>query len=293
MKIEKVAVIGAGFMGSGIAQVSAQAGYAVSLIDLSEASLERAKHTIDWSLTRLAAKDVLQESATAVANRIVATTDYEAARDADLVVEAVFEEVPVKLEVLRALDGICKPGAILGSNTSTIPISTLADATKHPERVIGIHFFGPVPLMRLVEVIPNPKTGETVVEQVLAFARSVGKNPVLVKKDIPGFLMNRIFGAMVCEAIHLVEDGAGSVHDIDQGMCDGFNLHVGPLCIADLAGLDIALNAFAVMHKLDPKRMPEPPVLLRRMVAEGRLGAKSGEGFYRWEANGKRLGPAM
>ena len=293
MKIKRVAVIGAGFMGSGIAQVSAQAGYSVSLIDVDEERLSVAMGSIEWSLAKLEAKNLIDTTAREVAARIETFTGYSAAGAADLVIEAVFEDIDVKLDAMRELDGVCRPDAIIASTTSTIPVTQLAEAHVRPERVIGIHFFGPVPLMRLVEITPNPKTSSDVVEAALAFGVSVGKRPILVKKDVPGFLMNRIFGAMTCEAIRLVEDGAGTIEDIDQGMCDGFNLRVGPLCIADLAGLDVALNAFQTMHDLDPGRMPSPPTLLARMVVDGRLGAKSGEGFYRWEKNGKRLGPAF
>ncbi|MDZ4860826.1 MAG: 3-hydroxyacyl-CoA dehydrogenase family protein [Candidatus Hydrogenedentes bacterium] len=293
MSIHHIAVIGAGFMGSGIAQVSAQAGFHVTLIDLTEARLERARSAIDWSLEKLESKGLLQSSAGNLGKRIKTGTDYNAAREADLVVEAVYEDPSVKLETLRKLDGICRPDTIIGSNTSTIPITTLATASAHPQRVIGIHFFGPVPLMRLVEIIPNPATAAAVVDATLAFTRALGKSPVLVKKDVPGFIMNRIFGAMTCEAIRLAEEGVGTVEDIDQGMCDGFNLRVGPLCIADLAGLDIALNAFKVMHDLEPERMSAPPALLVQLVKDGKLGAKSGEGFYHWADNGRRLGPAL
>ena len=291
--MKRVAVIGAGFMGSGIAQVSAQAGYAVTLVDVAEDRLEFARNAIAWSLSKLENKEQLDAPAAAVANRIQTSTEYTAANDADLVIEAVYEDRAIKLNAISTLDSICRSDTIIGSNTSTLPITQLASASKHPERVIGIHFFGPVPLMRLVEITPAPTTSQAVIDAVLAFGRSVGKNPVLVKKDVPGFLMNRIFGAMTCEAIRLVEDSVGSIDDIDQGMCDGFNFRVGPLCIADLAGLDIALNAFQVMHDLDPTRMPAPPALLVRLVSEGKFGAKSGEGFYRWEKNGKRLGPAF
>ena len=293
MEIKHVAVVGAGFMGSGIAQVSAQAGYRVTLIDIAAERLAFALSSIEWSLAKLEAKDQLGDAASAVAGRIETSVDYTAARGADLVVEAVFEDIGAKRDTLRALDAVCRPDAIFGSNTSTIPIARLAEASARPERVVGMHFFGPVPLMRLVEITPHPGCAPEVVDAALAFGRSVGKRPVLVKKDVPGFIMNRIFGAMTCEAIRLVEDGTGTIEDIDQGMCDGFNLRVGPLCIADLAGLDIALNAFQVMHDLDPARMPAPPALLVRMVAEGRLGAKSGEGFYRWEQNGKRVAAAF
>ena len=293
MQIKSVAVVGSGFMGGGIAQVAAQAGYSVTLLDIESGRLQQALQVIRWSVDKLVKKGFLKDSTDTILNRIKTSTDLADAKEVDLVIEAVFENIAVKHEVLRKLDAICSPRTIIGSNTSTIPITKLAEVTNRPELVIGIHFFGPVPLMRLVEIIPNPNTNKAVVDTIVEFGKSVGKNPVLVKKDIPGFLMNRIFGAMSCEAMRLVESGAGSVEDIDQGMCDGFNMRMGPIGIADLAGLDISLNAFAVMHDLDPENFVEPPAILVRLVKEGKLGAKTGEGFYYWSEDGKRLGPAV
>ncbi len=293
MGFKNIAIVGAGFMGSGIAQVCAQSGFKAVLIDLDEKRLTRARRSIAWSVDKLATKGALPDGVENVLKRITASVSLGAAKEADLVVEAVYEDITLKLDVLAKLDEMCRPQTILGSNTSTIPIAKLAGATMRPDQVIGIHFFGPVPLMRLVEIIPNPQTREDVTEAVLDFAYALGKNPVLVKQDIPGFIMNRIFGAMVCEAVRLVERGVGTIEEIDQGMCDGFNMRVGPLCIADLAGLDVSLNAFNVMHELDPGYSPKAPDLLVRLVSEGKLGAKSGEGFYIWAENGKRQGPAF
>ena len=293
MEFHRIAVVGSGFMGSGIAQVCAQAGFDVVLIDIDQKRLERACASIKWSVEKLASKGALPDTVDHVLDRVSTALSYDAAKGADLLIEAVYERIDLKLEVLAELDGICDTRTVFASNTSTIPITKLAAATKRPERFIGTHFFGPVPLMRLVEIIPNPKTDEEVVRAALDFAHAVGKNPVLVKQDIPGFLMNRIFGAMACEAVRLVERGAGSIEDIDNGMCDGFNMHVGPLCIADLAGLDVSLNAFNVMHDLDPTYAPKAPELLHKLVREGKLGAKTGEGFYLWDDHGKRLGPAF
>ncbi|MBX7257761.1 MAG: 3-hydroxyacyl-CoA dehydrogenase family protein [Candidatus Hydrogenedentes bacterium] len=292
MTLKRIGVVGAGFMGTGIAQVCAQARLDIVLVDVRESQLDRALKTIAWSLNKLAEKGLLDESPKSILNRIVPSPTYDACADADLVVEAVFEELHAKHEVLTQLATICPASTILGSNTSTIPITRLAENMKAPERVIGIHFFGPVPLMKLVEIVPHAATRAAVTQRVLEFIRALGKNPVLVKQDIPGFLMNRIFGVMAIEAIRLVETGAGSVADIDQGMCDGFNMRVGPLAIADAAGLDIMLNACRVMHELDPSRIPEPPALLVDLVKAGNLGAKSGQGFYRWDGV-KRLGSAI
>ncbi|MCL4691514.1 MAG: 3-hydroxyacyl-CoA dehydrogenase family protein [Candidatus Hydrogenedentes bacterium] len=293
MEFQKIAIIGSGFMGSGIAQVCAQAGYQAVLVDIDELRLEKALESVEWSVGKLVSKGALKESMDTILGRIETASSYDAACDADLLIEAVYEEVNLKEKVLSELDEVCGLDTVFASNTSTIPITKLAAATNRANRVIGMHFFGPVPLMRLVEIIPNPQTTDEVVQAALEFARSVGKNPILVKEDIPGFLMNRIFGAMTCEAIRLLERGAGSIEDIDNGMCDGFSMHVGPLCIADLAGLDVSLNAFNVMHALDPDYAPVAPELLHRLVSEGKLGAKTGEGFYRWDEFGKRLGPAF
>ena len=292
MPLQRIGVIGAGFMGTGIAQVCAQAGYQVVLIDVQQRHLERAQTTLAWSLNKLAEKGILKEDPETVLSRIAPSTSREVCAGSDIILEAVFEEEGTKREVLSSVGTICAAPAILGSNTSTIPITRLAQAAPSPERLIGIHFFGPVPLMKLVEIVAHPGTSPSVVETTLEFVRALGKNPVVVKQDIPGFLMNRIFGVMTIEAIRLVESGAGSVADIDQGMCDGFNMHTGPLAIADAAGLDILLNACRVMHELDPGRIPEPPGLLVRLVKGGNLGVKSGQGFYRWEG-GKRQAPAL
>lgn len=293
MTLETVAVIGAGFMGGGIAQVSAQTGHRVVLIDLDETQIEKARKGIAWSLDKLISKKLIEGSVEEIMARITWGTSYGLASDADIVIEAVYEKVEVKQDVLAKLDAVCAPRTILASNTSTIPITLLSASTKRSDRFVGTHFFGPVPMMRLVEVIKGEGTSEATLEAAVAFARALGKNPIVVRKDIPGFLMNRIFGVMGCEAIRLVEEGAGGIQDIDQGMVDGFNLRMGPLGIADLSGLDIAYNAFRVMHELDPGRMPVPPALLERLVREGKLGMKTGEGFYKYDAAGKRLGPAF
>ena len=293
MAIERIAVVGGGYMGGGIAQVAAQAGLSVVLIDTNQDQLAAARERIAWSLDKLADKGLLTEDPDTVSARLTTGSDLASAHDVDLVIEAVYEDVNLKEDLLGKLDKVCDNRTILGSNTSTIPITTLAAATGRPDRVIGIHFFGPVPIVPLVEVVRGADTSSETLEQVIAFVERLQKDPVVVSKDIPGFLMNRIFGVMACEAIRLVEDCAGTVDDIDQGMCDGFNMRVGPLAICDNAGLDICLNAFTIMHDRDPERMPKPPSLLKRFVAEGKLGQKTAEGFYRYDTAGKRLGPSI
>jgi len=293
MSIETVAVVGGGFMGSGIAQVCAQAGHTVRLIDLDSAQLTKAQKSIAWSVTKFVEKKRVEGTVDEILGRVSFGASLDGVTGADMVIEAVYEDAKVKKDVWSTLDGLCDAGAILGSNTSTIPITLLASATARPERFVGIHFFGPVPMMRLVEVIRGQKTSDQTMTTTVEFARGLGKSPIVVNKDVPGFLMNRIFGAMGCEAIRLVEAGVGRVEDIDQGMVDGFNLKMGPLSIADLSGLDIAYNAFRVMHELDPERMPAPPKLLERLAKEGKLGVKTGEGFYKYDADGKKLGPAF
>ncbi|MBI4560039.1 MAG: 3-hydroxyacyl-CoA dehydrogenase family protein [Candidatus Hydrogenedentes bacterium] len=290
MQIQTVAVVGAGFMGSGIAQVCAQAGRGVALVDVDEARLTKAREGIAWSVGKLVSAKRIEDSVETVLGRIRTGTSLDLVRSADLIIEAVYEEVPVKQAVLNKLEPYCAPHTIIGSNTSTIPITVLSLATQRPDRVIGTHFFGPVPLMRLVEVIPTPKTSEETLNTILEFTRTLGKNSIVVKKDVPGFLMNRVFGVMLTQAVHLLEIGAGSAEDIDRGMCDGFNMRMGPLGIADLAGLDIALNAARVMHEYDPQGMLPPSPLLEKMVKAGKLGKKSGEGFFKYDAEGKKVG---
>lgn len=293
MDIRRVTVIGAGYMGSGITQCAAQAGYPVSLVDLDPRALENARRRIEWSVGKLAEKGELRESVGAVLGRISTGTALDAARDADIVIEAVYEDIDVKRGLFAQLNGLCGASAIIGSNTSTIPITQLSEAVTRRERVIGTHFFGPVPMMPLVEIIPTAMTSPDVVESVTRFCRSIGKDPVVVHRDVPGFVVNRILGAMACEAIRLLEDGVATIEEVDRAMRQGINMRVGPLTICDNAGLDVCLNAFRVLYRLDPGRMPEPPELLARLVGEGKLGRKSGEGFYKYDVNGAKLGPAF
>ncbi len=287
MAIENVFVVGAGFMGHGIAQVSAMAGYRVGLCDVSEESLRSGMENIRRSLQKLASKGRLdgQDGGRAL-ERIATTSRLEDASSADLVVEAVPESLSLKKKVFGALDGICPPHALLATNTSAIPISSIAAATSRPERVVGIHFFGPVPLMRLVEIIRGLLTSRDTMDAADHWARSLGKKTVMVNMDHAGFVANRVNIPSSIEAVRMVDEGVASPEEIDRAT-GGFEAGVGPLQIVDNAGLDVACAAAMAIYRdtLDPKFLPPP--LMRRMVAAGLLGRKSGRGFYDY-SGGKR-----
>ncbi|MFI5931488.1 3-hydroxyacyl-CoA dehydrogenase family protein [Actinoplanes sp. NPDC051494] len=277
----RLAVIGSGLMGSGIAQVAAQAGWQVTMRDLDEASLARGLGAIRDSLGRFAAKGKISaEDADAAVARITTTTELEAAADADVVVEAIFEKLEAKYEVFRALDKICKPGAVLGTNTSAIPITQIAAVTERPESVVGIHFFSPVPMMKLVELVRGYQTSDETLATARDFAEGTGKTCVEVKRDVAGFVSNRLFSALLVEAIQLVESGVVSAADLDTVMKLGFGHTMGPLATVDLTGLDVMLNAAGNIHRDTGDAKFFPPELLQRMVTAGDLGRKTGKGFY-------------
>ena len=277
----RLAVIGSGLMGSGIAQVAAQAGWQVTMRDLDEASLQRGRAAVRDSLARFTAKGRISESdAEATLARIGTTTDLDAAADADVAVEAVFEKVEAKHEVFRELDKICKAGAILGTNTSAIPITQIAAATQRPESVVGIHFFSPVPMMQLVELVRGYQTSDETLTAARDFAEELGKTCVVVQRDVAGFVSNRLFSALLVEAIRLVETGVVSAADLDTVMKLGFGHTMGPLATVDLTGLDVMLNAAGNIHRDTGDEKFFPPELLQRMVTAGDLGRKSGKGFY-------------
>ncbi|MEW2544981.1 3-hydroxyacyl-CoA dehydrogenase family protein [Streptomyces sp. NPDC047002] len=277
----KLAVIGAGLMGSGIAQVSAQAGWEVVLRDVTDAALARGTGTIEKSYERFTAKGKLDAAdAAAALGRITATTDLEAAADADIVVEAVFERLDVKHEIFRELDRITGPGTVLASNTSAIPITKIAAATAHPERVVGTHFFSPVPMMQLCELVRGYKTSDETLATAREFAESVGKTCVVVNRDVAGFVTTRLISALVVEAVKLYESGVATAEDIDLACKLGFGHAMGPLATADLTGVDILLHAAENIYTESQDEKFAPPELMRRMVDAGDIGRKSGQGFY-------------
>jgi 3-hydroxybutyryl-CoA dehydrogenase len=279
----KLAVIGAGLMGSGIAQVSAQAGWDVVLRDVTDEALRRGTDGIKASYDKFVSKGKLEaHDADAALARITATTDLDAAADADVVVEAVFEKLEVKHEIFRALDKIVRPDAVLASNTSAIPITKIAAATEHPERVVGVHFFSPVPMMQLVELVRGYKTSDETLATAREFAESVGKTCIVVNRDVAGFVTTRLISALVVEATKLYESGVATAEDIDLACKLGFGHAMGPLATVDLTGLDVMLNAASNIYRDTADEKFFPPELLQRMAAAGDLGRKTGRGFYRY-----------
>ncbi len=287
--MDRVLVVGAGFMGSGIAQVCAQAGYQVHLMDTETAITDKALQEIHWSVEKLTAKGIVQEPVAQVMARITTTTDLSSAAMVDWVIEAVWEEYELKRQIFQELDRIARPETLLATNTSSIPITQLAAVTRRPERVLGLHFFGPVPLMRSVEVVKGNKTCTRVFERGVAFVQALGKTPVRVRKDIPGFVMNRIFAAALREAVDLVDQGIVSPEDVDTGMRLGYGWNVGPFEIADNAGLDTIIRVDKSIRALGAAHLATTSDLIERMVAQGYLGRKSGKGFYDYTPDGKRV----
>ncbi len=281
MGIERIAVLGAGQMGNGIAQVAACAGYQVVMIDIKQDYLDNGLAAIENSLSRVVKKErMTQEQADQAISLISTSTEKTSAADADLVVEAIPEIPELKFSTFSELDTICKPEAILASNTSSISINAIADATSRPDRVIGMHFMNPVPVMKLVEIINGKETSSEVTELVVKASEQMGKVP-LACNDSPGFVSNRILCPMINEAILALEEGVAEPDAIDGIMKLGMNHPIGPLALADLIGLDTILHIMNVLYEGfdgDPKYAPSD--LLKKMVSEGKLGRKSGEGFY-------------
>ena len=281
MEIKKVCVLGAGIMGSGIAQVAAHAGFLVAMRDVEDRFVQKGLAAIKQSLDRIVSKGKMEAGeAAAVTGRVKGTTDLkEAVADADLVVEAVIEVMEVKKIVFKELDALCKPTAILASNTSGLSITEMAAVTRRPEKVIGVHFFNPVPLMKLVELIRGFVTSDETLAVSKAFVQKLGKTPIEVT-EAPGFAVNRILCPMINEAIFLYSEGVASAEDIDQGMVLGANHPIGPLALADLVGLDTLLHVLDGLHWELGEDKYRPAPLLRKMVRAGYLGRKSGKGFF-------------
>lgn len=288
--MHKVAVIGSGTMGNGIAHVFAQNGHQVNLVDISEASLEKAIATITKNLSRLVAKERITEEvkASTLANITTYTKIEEALGDRDLVVEAATENVELKLNIFRDMDAHSPENCILATNTSSISITKIASVTKRPEKVIGMHFMNPVPIMKLVEIINGYSTSKETTDSIVELSKAIGKVPVPAN-DYPGFVANRILMPMINEAIYSLYEGVAGVAEIDTVMKLGMAHPMGPLQLADFIGLDVCLSILNVLQDGfgDPKYRPCP--LLVNMVTAGKMGVKSGEGFYSYSHGTKEL----
>jgi 3-hydroxybutyryl-CoA dehydrogenase len=292
MTIQKIFVAGAGLMGGGITQVCAQAGYQVTMRDLSQDILVKSLENIRWSVGKLIEKGRIEGIAEEIMGRIQTTTKLEDAGDADFVFEAVVENLEVKKTLFTRLDDLCPRHTIFGTNTSAIPVTEIAVATQRIDRVVGTHFFSPVPMMKAVEIVKGQGSSEESVQTAENLCRSLGKKIIRVNRDVAGIVLNRLNFPATIEAIKLVESGVATVEDIDKGMRLGFGRPMGPFETADMAGLDVGYNAMRAVYEetRDPKFFP--PMLLQRKVKLGHLGRKTGIGWYTYDDKGNKIGMA-
>ncbi|NIU88522.1 MAG: 3-hydroxybutyryl-CoA dehydrogenase [Nitrosopumilaceae archaeon] len=278
--MNKVGVVGAGTMGSGIAQVVASNKREILLVDVTDTALDRGMSAIEKSLGRLVKKETITEQdSSSILERITKTTNFEDLSEVDLVIEAAFEDMAIKKDIYQKLDNITEPDVVLATNTSSLPIIEIALGTSKSDKIVGMHFFNPAPLMKLVEIIKTLATSDETAQFAYDFAQVLGKEPVIAK-DSPGFIVNRILVPMLNEAVFAYQDGVGSAEDIDKAMVLGTNQPIGPLALIDLIGLDVTLDVMDTYYRefQDSKFRAAP--LLRQMVRAGWLGRKSGKGFF-------------
>jgi len=288
MGIQKVLVIGSGLMGSGIAQVCAQAGIQVYLHDVSKEALAKAIKTVDWSVGKFIEKGKLSEDRDSIMARIRLITDLNDGKEVDLAIEAVYEKLELKQDVFKKIDKNCLPDTLIASNTSAIPITELAAVTNRPDKVLGLHFFSPVPMMQAVEVIKGAGTVDETARTGRDFVLQIGKEPIMVNRDVAGFVINRINFPSAIEAMNLVEQGVASVEDIDKGLRLAAGRRMGIFETGDMVGLDVTYGAMKAMYEETGDPRWYPPLLLRRKVKAGHLGRKTGRGWYEYNEDGTR-----
>jgi 3-hydroxybutyryl-CoA dehydrogenase len=288
MEVKKVLVVGSGLMGSGIAQVCAQAGIDVFLNDAAEDALNKAIKNIEWSVDKFIEKGKLNEDKKTIVARITPIKDLGKTQDVDLAIEAVFEQFELKQQIFEKLDQICASRTLLASNSSAIPISELAAMTHRAAQVLGLHFFSPVPMMQAVEVIKGISTSDETARIGKAFAQKIGKTPIMVNRDVAGFVINRINFPAAIEAMKLVEQGVATVEDIDQGLRLASGRKMGIFETGDMVGLDVTYGGLMAMYKETGDPRWYPPLLLRRKVKAGHLGRKKGKGWYEYDQDGNR-----
>jgi 3-hydroxybutyryl-CoA dehydrogenase len=289
MEVKRVLVVGSGLMGSGIAQVCAQAAIDVYLNDASEEALDKAIKNIEWSVGKFIEKGKLAEEKKTIVGRITPIRDLEQGKDADLAIEAVFEQLELKQQIFEKLDKLCAAHTLLASNTSAIPISDIAAVTHRSDRVLGLHFFSPVPMMQVVEVIKGISTTDETAGIGADFVKKIGKEPITVNRDVPGFAINRINFPSAIEAMNLVEQGVVSVEDVDKGMRLGLGRKMGIFETGDMVGLDVTYGALTAMYNETGDSRWYPPLLLRRKVKAGHLGRKTGRGWYQYDKDGNKV----
>jgi 3-hydroxybutyryl-CoA dehydrogenase len=288
MGIRKVFIVGSGLMGSGIAQVCAQAGIEVILYDIDREALDRALKNIEWSVNKFIEKGKVKEDRAAIIGRIRTVSDFSEAGSVDLLIEAVFESLELKQEVFQRADEAVCPETLIASNTSAISITELASATSRPEQVLGLHFFSPVPMMQAVEVIKGLATTDETAIRGKDFVLQIGKEPIIVNRDVAGFVINRINFPSTMEAMRLVEQGIASVEDIDKGLRLASGRKMGIFETGDMVGLDITYGAMMAMYQETGDPRWYPPMILRRKVKAGQLGRKTGRGWYEYNEDGAR-----
>jgi 3-hydroxybutyryl-CoA dehydrogenase len=285
MEIKKIGVLGAGAMGNGIAQICAQAGYTVIMRDIADEFVERGLKTIEGFLSKSVEKGkVTEDDKKKTLDRITGTTKVADLKDVDFAIEAVLEDLELKKQVFQEMDGLTRPEVILATNTSSMSITEIGAATKRPDKVVGMHFFNPVPIMKLVEVIKGMSTSDETVAVTKELSEKLGKMPVIVKKDVPGFIVNRLMIIQLIEAIRVYEEGIASIEDIDTSIKAGLNHPMGPFELMDLTGIDINYHVNEYFHReLNQELKHVTPITLKNMVRAGKLGRKTKEGWYKYD----------